>query len=170
MSLSRALFNEFRPFFHMMDDPFSMDPDYSALSRQRRADPYNWQSTTPALNLSEENDTYIIEAEVPGVRKENLDLKVGDGGRSLTIEGRVFSRQHSAGAGRSGEAKEKAASPPAGKSSDAVARTDDSNKQVATSPESSGVRTFTRTVWLPQRVDANNIEAKLDHGDRKSVV
>lgn len=91
MSLSQSLFNEFRPFFNMFDDPFE-----SSLSTRRHhhSDPYNWQATRPALNLSEEEDgSYVVEAEVPGMKKENLDIRIGDGGRSLTIQGHVIGRR-----------------------------------------------------------------------------
>jgi HSP20 family molecular chaperone IbpA len=27
-----------------------------------------------------------------------------------------------------------------------------------------GIRTFTRTVWLPHRIDSNAVKASLDHG------
>lgn len=127
--------------------------------------PYNWHSTTPALNLSEENNSYIVEAEVPGVKKENLNLRIGDGGRSLTIEGRVVRDQPTADAEKTGTTKDTSASSskPTGTSSGAVARTDD-NKQVATASQWSGSRAFTRTVWLPHRIDAKNVSAKLDNG------
>ena len=44
----------------------------------------------PAVDLSEEGNNYIVEAELPGVKKENLEVRVGDGGRSLTIEGKII--------------------------------------------------------------------------------
>jgi len=37
-----------------------------------------------------------VEAELPGVKKENLEVRVGDNGRSVTIEGRVYSRNSNA--------------------------------------------------------------------------
>jgi HSP20 family molecular chaperone IbpA len=166
MSLSRAVFNEFRPFFRMMEDPFSTDPVFSNMNRR---DPYNWHSTTPALNLSEENDSYTVEAEVPGVKKENLDIHIGDGGRSLTIEGRVFRGQQNTGGatspGAAAAPQDTSSSNNAGAASDAMVQQKDSDKQVSTNPAWSGAsRTFTRTVWLPHRVDTNSVSATLDHG------
>jgi HSP20 family molecular chaperone IbpA len=185
MSLSRALFNEFRPFFRMLEDPFAADPTFSALmQRQRSFDPFNWQSTTPALNLSEENDHYIVEAEVPGVRKENLGLRVGDGGRSLTIEGKVFSSRKNGG--ETTQQAEPSSTPADASKSTAVTKTQgkplhlalsccrantDSpisgdNQEVSNTTGGGwdGTRTFTRTVWLPHRINANAVNAKLDHG------
>lgn len=166
-----------------MEDPFAVSPSLSALSRHR-ADPFNWHSTTPALNLSEENDSYIVEAEVPGVRRENLDLRIGDGGRSLTIEGRVARNNSTTEVTASATTPSTEAGtssvPTPEKPIDAVARVEgkshstetklsgqkltsspDETKQVATNPWS---RSFTRTVWLPHRIDTNNVSAKLDHG------
>jgi HSP20 family molecular chaperone IbpA len=133
MSLSRALFNEFRPLFRMMEDPFAMDPSFSALrSSRQRHDPFNWQSTTPALNLSEENDHYIVEAEVPGVRKENLGLRIGDGGRSLTIEGKVVPQRRAGAATSSGSQQADSSSAPADTSkSTAVTKTQGRSPQLA---------------------------------------
>lgn len=93
MSLSRALFNEFRPFFRLLEDPFFNSPTPYFARQGQLADPFSWQNSRPALNLSEEEDgSYVVEAELPGVKKDNLDVKIGDGGRSLTIEGRVLQR------------------------------------------------------------------------------
>ena len=185
MSLSRALFNEFRPLFRMLEDPFAADPAFSAfMGRQRSYDPFNWQSSTPALNLSEENDHYIVEAEVPGVRKENLALRVGDGGRSLTIEGKVFSSQRNTAAMTS--QAESSSTPADANKSTAMTKTQGepphlalaccrANTESPISGDSQEVsnytdgggestRNFTRTVWLPHRINASAVSAKLDHG------
>lgn len=55
------------------------------------------QSRQPALDVSEHGNDYIVEAEIPGVKKENLEVRVGDNGRSLTIEGKILSRSHQNG-------------------------------------------------------------------------
>lgn len=33
-----------------------------------------------------------MEAELPGVKKEDVDVRIGDGGRSVTIEGKIIRR------------------------------------------------------------------------------
>ncbi|EJT96663.1 hypothetical protein DACRYDRAFT_40408, partial [Dacryopinax primogenitus] len=43
---------------------------------------------SPAVELAEEGNEYVVEAELPGVRKEDLEVSVGEGGKSLTIEGK----------------------------------------------------------------------------------
>ena len=42
--------------------------------------------------MHEEEGTYVLEAEIPGIKKENVNLRIGDGGRSLTIEGSSTNR------------------------------------------------------------------------------
>lgn len=186
--LTRALFNEFRPFFDLLDDT-SDSPFYSSgTGRRQFADPYSWQATRPALNLSTDNDTYIIEAEVPGVKKENLDVRVGDGGRSMTIEGRVVRGDSNAAsssatpattasapksdAEKRAEGQSAALTTTKGKHSRIhmiEADTDtlilDSQKEVGQYSGSwSGTRTFTRTVWLPEPINPSEVKAKLEDG------
>ncbi|KIO32659.1 hypothetical protein M407DRAFT_18416 [Tulasnella calospora MUT 4182] len=89
MSLSRALFNEFRPVLQMLDDPFFADP-FSVVPQRHnpqtnnsnsQVSPWNKITRTPHVHLNDEADKYVIEAEVPGVPKENLDVSIGDNGR-----------------------------------------------------------------------------------------
>ena len=47
----------------------------------------------PAVDVTEEGNNYVIEAELPGVKKENISVRIGDGGKSVTIEGKVVSRR-----------------------------------------------------------------------------
>ncbi|KAG8684054.1 hypothetical protein FRC08_013923 [Ceratobasidium sp. 394] len=90
MSLSRSIFNEFRPFFRLIEDPFFSSPSY-ALARGAR--PESWQPfgfrRQANVELSEDGNDFVVQAEVPGVQKENLDMHLGGDGQSLTIEGRV---------------------------------------------------------------------------------
>lgn len=41
--------------------------------------------------MAEEDNRFLVRAEVPGVPRENLDVSIGDDGRSLTIKGSTFS-------------------------------------------------------------------------------
>jgi len=92
MSL-RQFIHELRPLFHMLDEPVSRsfaarsssllgDPSYEGLHLSR--------NLRPVIELSEDDSNYLVEAELPGVQRENLDISVGDGGRSVTIEGKIF--------------------------------------------------------------------------------
>ena len=96
MSISR-LFHEFRPFFRMLEEPLTRGPPtlYGFPHRAFLADPLFTSPSTvhPALDLTEEGNSYVVEAELPGVKKENIDISVGEDGRSVTIQGRTISRQ-----------------------------------------------------------------------------
>lgn len=79
MGRSPAYMGSSFPHRSLLDDPFFRDPFQSGLR--------------PAVDISEEGGNYILEAELPGVKKENVQVRIGDGGRSVTIEGRVVDRR-----------------------------------------------------------------------------
>ena len=107
MSLTRQFFRELRPLFRMLDEPFATRAAPAAFTRHAP-----WQTTDgflspfahdlfgegsasalrPALDVSERADAYVVEADLPGVQKEHVRVRVGDGGRTLTIEGETFVR------------------------------------------------------------------------------
>lgn len=97
MSLARTLFHDLRPLFRMLEEPLTRSPAYlgGLPARSMSDDPF-FQSLgrlRPAVDLAEEGDKYIVEAELPGVRKDDVQVSVGEGGHSLTIEGSVSKRQ-----------------------------------------------------------------------------
>ncbi|PSR74817.1 hypothetical protein PHLCEN_2v9531 [Hermanssonia centrifuga] len=158
MSLARQFFREFRPFFHMLEEPLGRSPAYMGFPRNRSLldDPFfrHPESLRPAVDVTEHGNNYVVEAEVPGVKKENLQVRVGDGGRSVTIEGNVVERR---GVGAGAEATQSA------DGTNAVATKSDGN-QISTERSLVGTSSFSRTVWLPRRVDSSNVSAKLDDG------
>ena len=103
MSLSRQFFRELRPLFRMLEEPlgrssFVGPAALTPFSRSRGnpfavfGDPFFQNSNAPAVDVTEEPNAFVVEAELPGVKKENVDLRIGDNGQSLTIEGRTFFR------------------------------------------------------------------------------
>lgn len=81
----------------MLDEPFGRQMTRSAFPATRSFfdDPFfnaPLQSARPAIDVSEDGNNYIVEAELPGVKKEDVDVRIGDGGRSVTIEGRILRR------------------------------------------------------------------------------
>ncbi|KDN43850.1 hypothetical protein RSAG8_05843, partial [Rhizoctonia solani AG-8 WAC10335] len=136
MSLSRNFFGDFEPLFRLVEDPrANSHPRQGINHHQRQA----------VADISEEEKGYVVRAELPGVQKQDLDIHVGNDGRSLTIEGRVHRT-----------IKPKANEP-------------NENKEV--SKDASGPTgtheyrsTFSRTVWFPQAVDGKNAQAKLEDG------
>lgn len=92
MSITRSLLNEFRPLFQMLDEPLyatASDP-FALVTRQRGDESPNIVTRSPQVHMTEEDNRFVVEAEVPGVPKENLDISIGDNGRSLTIKGNTF--------------------------------------------------------------------------------
>ena len=93
MSLTRSLFNEFRPFFRILEEPLTRPfPAVAPRFNRHVIDHPFWSESAwprPAVDLSEEGNNYIVEAELPGVKKDNVEVRVGDGGRSITIEGKI---------------------------------------------------------------------------------
>lgn len=96
MSLTRQFLREFRPLFRMLEEPLTRSPSYYGLpSRSVFDDPFFHSPATvrPSVDVTEEGNSYVVEAELPGVKKENVEVRVGDAGRSVTIEGRITNRR-----------------------------------------------------------------------------
>ncbi|KAF5360878.1 hypothetical protein D9756_004800 [Leucocoprinus leucothites] len=179
MSIARQLLHEFRPLFRMLDEPFGHGPSHLAPAgfryRERNhlfGDPFEGFNalTRPAVDVTEKENKYILDADLPGVSKENLQVRLGDGNQSITIEGKVTERSSSGVHDAGAEAK-----PATSDSTTSAGYTDASHSTSATknrgdttqiSAERPYTRnySFTRTVWLPRPVDPNSIAAKLQNG------
>ena len=116
MALSQYLFNN-HPLFRPADDPFSRPSALWAQPRSLFDDPFFHPSSIvphsralfdspffhpsnilrPSLDVTDQGKEYVVEAHLPGVKKENLEVRVGDAGRSVTIEGKTF-RKYGGGA------------------------------------------------------------------------
>ncbi len=75
-----AILDPFRSFNHEIDRVFA-----EMLRGWPRAE-MRGKAGFPALNVLETESSVIVEAELPGVRSEDLDIKVQ--GKELTLEGR----------------------------------------------------------------------------------
>lgn len=105
MSIARRLMNDMRPLFRLLEEPFGRPaPYYGSRSRSLFDDPFFQASSSlrPDIDVTEEGNNYIVEADLPGVKKENLEVRIGDGGHSVTIEGRIFRRRDASVAGAEG--------------------------------------------------------------------
>ena len=183
MSLTRSLFNEFRPFFRMLEEPLTRPfPAVTPRFNRHFIDHPFWSENAwprPAVDLSEEGNNYIVEAELPGVKKENVEVRVGDSGRSITIEGKIVrgtaqpattdtdasvTQTTESGAAPSGESLSVPDSPShnlSGVDSDPGPA---EQSQISTERTFRGTSTFTRTVWLPHPIDSAGVKAKLEDG------
>lgn len=88
----------------MLEEPFGRSFGPASLTSFPRTannpfavfnDPFfaNAGASIPAVDVHEDGNSYVVEAELPGVKKENVELRIGDGGQSLTIEGKTFIRR-----------------------------------------------------------------------------
>jgi len=176
MSLTRQFLREFRPLFRMLEEPFGRSA-VSALPRNSNSpfaifnDPFfsNPIAALPAIDLAEEGNHYVVEAELPGVKKENVDIRIGDNGQSLTIEGKTFTRSAPAQIeGQAQDGQQQVTAPSEGTSTNdtqAVTQTNDgTSTQLSTERSFTGSSSFSRTIWLPRKVDASGVSAKLLDG------
>jgi len=173
MSLSRQFVREFRPLFRMLEEPFGRQHPLAALPRFNNSvfnDPFFRQGpTVPAVDLTEDGNQYVVEAELPGIQKENIEIRVGDNGQSLTIEGKTFTRSAPTSAAESqstdGQASSSASAQAEGQTdSTAVTQTNANANQLSTERTFTGSSSFSRTIWLPQRVNGSAVTAKLTDG------
>ncbi|EIW59489.1 HSP20-like chaperone [Trametes versicolor FP-101664 SS1] len=174
MSLARQFFREMRPLFRMLEEPLGRPPAYMSGFPGPRAlfdDPFfhSPASLRPAVDVSEQGNNYIVEAELPGVKKENVNVRIGDGGRTLTIEGKVFSRsgepeQQPADASSSSAAGTSGVTEGASEGTQALTTKGPESNALSTERVFSGTSTFTRTVVLPRPVDSSKVTAKLSDG------
>ncbi|KAG9016257.1 hypothetical protein FRB90_003579 [Tulasnella sp. 427] len=173
----------------MLNDPFLADP-FAVVPHQRRpstqsndpnsqVSPWTKFTRTPHVHLTDEADKYFVEAEVPGVPKENLDVSISDNGRSLTIKGNTFTSsepeptpEHEETA-KEPVAAESQSTEQAPKEQPAAAEGAPTNPSDApeskqgtqqSQPRWSTRSSFERTIWLPKPVDAQKVVARLDSG------
>lgn len=183
MSLTRQFFREMRPLFRMLEEPLGRTPTAFGGYGPRSVfdDPFFRAPAMlqPAVDVTEEGNKYLIEAELPGVKKEDVNVRVGDGGRSITIEGKVVGRRSEvqpAEASTTTSENNSTSQPAEGMSrqcsgtrtqcrltSTAVAQTSGPN-QLTTERSFTSNTSFTRTVYLPRAVDTSNVSAKLTDG------
>ncbi|KAL5482727.1 hypothetical protein ACEPAI_9321 [Sanghuangporus weigelae] len=176
MSLTRQFLREFRPLFRMLEEPFGRQVGYPRRSAGSPFsvfnDPFfnnNFPSVSgmsvPAVDVSEEPNAFVVEAELPGVKKENIELRIGDNGQSLTIEGRTFIQSpQPSEAGATATAQSSSEGTPANDEAKAVTQTNNQSTQLTNERTFTGTSSFSRTIWLPKRVDPSSVSAKLEDG------
>lgn len=193
------MFNEFRPLFRMLEEPFGNANAvfYPLTTRTFNRHPFFrdgslfGENLRPSVDLSEQGNSYVVEAEIPGVTKENLAVRIGDSGRSVTIEGKVFSgrNHHPQEEGKPAdsatpnvaESSSKAALSGEGTPAPIVEGEKPADDSTAVAAETSNGKaaevalvlpekqwtsstSFSRTVWLPREVDESKVSAKLENG------
>lgn len=100
MSVTRRLLHDLRPLFRVLEEPFGRSAGSYGLPTHSFLDNPFFQpsnSLRPSLDVTEDGDNYVVEADLPGVKKENVEVRIGDGGHSVIIEGRVSRRRNGSG-------------------------------------------------------------------------
>lgn len=93
MSIARQFFRELRPLFRMLEEPTFSRPPFPYMGGPpafSRFDPFQEVLTRPAVDVRDQGDKYILDADLPGVPKDNVEIRIGDNGRSVTIEGKII--------------------------------------------------------------------------------
>jgi HSP20 family molecular chaperone IbpA len=149
------------------------DPSTSAYTGNSRAslDSRFPRQISPAVDVSETATGYEVHAEIPGVKKEHVDVSIGEAGRSLTISGHVHVHEQSSSSpnpnAEKSETPASGATPAADSSSGSkVAKAQPSavmNKLYNERTFVSDSR-FSRTIQFPQPVDANKVTASMVDG------
>lgn len=92
--LGRQFMREFRPFFRMFDESVSRPPSQWAAYKSPLEHPYfaAQLGLRPVVDLTQEGNNFILEADLPGVKKGDVAVSIGDNGTSVTIEGKYTRR------------------------------------------------------------------------------
>lgn len=68
---------------HFLEDPFFADwPFFRMVWRRAPGEDMAW---APAIEMYEKNNHFVVKAELPGVKKEDVDISIT--GDTLTIKG-----------------------------------------------------------------------------------
>ncbi|PFH53900.1 hypothetical protein AMATHDRAFT_136423 [Amanita thiersii Skay4041] len=169
MSIARQFFNEVRPFFRLLEEPLTRSSAlYARPSRMLLEDPFdNFLGTRPAIDVTEDGNRYVIDADLPGVKKENIEVRIGDNGRSITIEGRATERSEQTMP--SEEARQEIIFVTTDKGTGETNATSEAanngkGSQISTERFRTLNQRFSRTIWLPRVVDGSKVCAKLENG------
>ncbi|KAF9267438.1 HSP20-like chaperone [Marasmius fiardii PR-910] len=157
----RQLLHEFRPLFRLLEEPIARPPSYFGLrTRPFFEDPFLNSSpapSIPAVDITEDGNKFIVEADLPGFQKENVEVRVGDGGHSITISGKAFDKQST---------PQLSEAPKSGgeTSQGVIVQAKSKPNQLSAERRFVTNSQFTRTVWLPQPVDRSGVAARLKDG------
>ncbi|KAJ3061267.1 hypothetical protein HK102_009176 [Quaeritorhiza haematococci] len=186
MSLVSKVFPELRQLFHsplirapvaragsLFDDPFFREP-FGALQSLQGGRNF------PAVDVKETDKSYVLEAEVPGLKRDQVDIQVVDN-NTIVLSGHYESRVESGtppttqAEPQSTQAQGTAES----SSSDVITQGESGQRAVTTAAEQPRetywaverqVGSFRRSFTLPQAVDPEKVSASLKDGVLTVVV
>ena len=149
----------------IFDDDDNQVPTKRTKTSKKQLDilkPFSW---TPYCDLKETDDSFELEAELPGIPKENVNIQVDD--RTLTISGKKESVHKES---NESDKKEDKNAKKDEKNKDKDKDKDKDNKSIVSKPKyiwHSMERTygsFSRSYVLPENADVEHITAKSQDG------
>ncbi len=140
-------FGEMQSFRNMMDRLF----DEGWGRPWRTFDPFSTMGSLP-LDVYEEADKYVVEATLPGVRPQDVDVQVQ--GNTITITGHVGDTQQ--GSQQQGQPQSQ------GQGQSQQPGQPQQNRNYLMRERIGGQ--FSRSVTLPAEIDADRAEASFEHG------
>ncbi|CAG8515473.1 10474_t:CDS:1 [Paraglomus brasilianum] len=142
---SRLLGQDLARAFSLLEEPL--------LTTSRRfpaAYPSLTQTIRPSVDVSETETTYIVEAEVPGMNKEDLQVEFLDDG-TLILKGKNERVRQEGDADQT-----------SGNQSEAVVSSEGKTLTYWSNERQTGI--FQRLFHFPGRIDHNNVKAKYKNG------
>lgn len=88
---------ENRSLWGVFDDFDSLFDDFWRPARTRRAGNVNGGAFTPALDVTENEEEYRVRADLPGVKKDDLDISIQDGVLTINAETKYEDEQKEKG-------------------------------------------------------------------------
>ncbi|KAF8610750.1 HSP20-like chaperone [Ceratobasidium sp. AG-I] len=131
-------------------------PDWSEFHPEERRPPVEWH---------EDETLYTIHLEVPGVKREDMNMYVTDDGRSLKIEGKIekFGGAAGLGLGSTEDTKDRATRIKKVRKTMVDGTVVIISRLEKKHTTGSSVK-FTRSVTLPGNVDGKRVAARLEDG------
>jgi len=119
----------------------------------------------PAVDVIEEGDKYVVAADLPGVKKEDVEVRVAEDGRSITIEGRMVDvpseDQRQQGEWKNISRKQHVVDKDCtGETGSGAVSRGETTSEIARERFYSVNTQFERTVWLPRPINAESVTAK----------
>jgi HSP20 family molecular chaperone IbpA len=126
-------------------------------------DPVHWNAGGhPTIDMVEKADAYVIEADLPGVKKADVSVRVGDEGWSLIVEGRRNTAASSVDKVEGQGERDHWLYTPMGLMFICVDA--EEIKPETDALLSKRADTFLRKIWFSQMVDKRSVTAKLEDG------
>jgi len=147
------------------------------ISKTFNSDVFKAVDFSPKINLSEDENNYYIHADLPGMNKDQVKMELSDDDRVLTISGEretiiddsdKNSKKDSNKESNKDSTKDKNATKDANENKETIkeeqkeTNKEENNKKYSRIECSYGK--FSRSFSIPENVDINNIQAKMENG------